>query len=245
MKPLVIANWKMNTTLADASVLATIVRNQLHEVPQVEVVLCPPYIWLQEVASVLEISAPHIVLGAQDCHAGEFGPVTGAVSCVMLKDLCKYVIVGHSERRVHFGETDDQVSKKAASVLQHGMTPIICVGERSKARGSIELVIDQLSMSLDGLNKSDYTSIVIAYEPMWSISTNATGEVATGEYASEVCHRIKSVIGGDTRVLYGGSVDGQNVSEFAHQTHIDGVLVGGASLKAQEFVKVVQKIGAA
>ncbi len=245
MKPLVVANWKMNTTLADASVLATIVRNQLEHIEGVDVVLCPPNIWLQEVASVLEISAPHIYLGAQNCYPDDFGPYTGEVSVAMLHDLCSYVIVGHSERREHFGETSEFVSDKVQAVLAAGMTPIVCVGERQKGTESWKRVVDQLQESLQGVHRGEYDRLVVAYEPIWSISTVTSGEVATGNYANEVCKQIKQIVGSETRILYGGSVSSENVTDFVSQNHIDGVLVGGASLKAKEFVELVQKAAVA
>jgi len=238
--PLIVANWKMNTTLADASVLATLVRNQLHDMSGIEVVLCPPYIWLQEVASVLEVSSPHIHLGAQNCFPESAGPYTGEVSITMLKDLCHYVIVGHSERREHFGESSDVVSDKVQAALHHSITPIVCVGEQRKEEGSIKKVIHQLDESLDGVQKSDYGRLVVAYEPVWSISTVTTGETASGEYANQVCGEMKEVVGEDARVIYGGSVNADNIAEFMNQSAIDGVLVGGASLKAREFMQIAK-----
>ncbi len=242
MKSLVVANWKMNTSLADAVVLATLVRNQLQDLSSAEVVLCPPYVWLQEVAAVLEIAAPHLRLGAQNCHPGHFGAMTGEVSTAMLKDLCSYVIVGHSERRAHFKESSDEVSDKVQSVLQNGMTPILCVGELSKSSHSIDLVIDQLKKSLEGVSRDEQVNVVIAYEPVWSISTNTSGELATGEYATEVIGRLKQHLPPDTMALYGGSVNEENIADFIKHDTIDGVLVGGASLKAKQFVEIAQKV---
>ncbi len=241
MKPLVVGNWKMNTNLADASVLATLVRNQLHEVNGADVVLCPPFIWLQEVASVLEVSAPHLYLGAQDCFPEDSGPYTGAVSVSMIKDLCRFVIVGHSERREHFKETSELVSDKVQAAIHHDITPILCVGEHKKSAESIAGVLHELKQSLEGVEHSEYEKLVIAYEPVWSISTVTTGEIATGEYANSVCERIKNVVGDEARVIYGGSVNPDNVTEFMSQPSIDGVLVGGASLKAAQFVEVCKK----
>lgn len=243
MRPLVIANWKMNTTLADASVLATLVKNRLHNESRADVVLCPPYIWLQEVASILEVSAPHIYLGAQNCFAGEFGPYTGEVSAAMLKDLCSYCIVGHSERREHFHESSELVSEKVQVVLQNNMTPILCVGEKQKSENSFESVRVMLEQSLEGVGKDELPKIVIVYEPVWAISTNAGDAVATGDYANEICAKIKEIVGDETGVLYGGSVTPENAHEFAGQGSIDGVLVGGASLKANDFVEICKIVG--
>ncbi|MFA6081801.1 MAG: triose-phosphate isomerase [Patescibacteria group bacterium] len=239
MKPLVVANWKMNTTLADASVLATLVRNQLHDLSGVDVVLCPPYIWLQEVASILEVSARHIYLGAQNCHPDKFGALTGEVSVAQVKDLCQFVIVGHSERREHFHETNEFVSDKVQAVLENGMTPILCVGEKTKSDRSIGLVIDELHQSLAGIKPAEYEKLVIAYEPIWAIGT---GNASEAVYCEMVCDEIKKVVGKETRVLYGGSVTAENVDRFTSLTAIDGVLVGGASLKASEFVELCKKV---
>ncbi len=238
MKPLIVGNWKMNTNLADASILATLIRNQLHDVDGVEVVLCPPFVWLQEVASILEVSAPHIHLGAQDCSTENSGPYTGDVSASMLKDLCQFVIVGHSERREHFAETNDMVSDKVQRALHAGLTPIMCVGERQKHSGSITQVLRDLKESVEGVEPELYSKLVVAYEPVWSISTSESGKIATGEYANTVITEIKQKFGKELAVIYGGSVDASNVVQFMRQPSIDGVLVGAASLKASEFVSI-------
>lgn len=243
MIPLIVANWKMNTNLADASVLATLVRNGLHESEDAEVVICPPTIWLQEIASILEVSSPHILLGAQNCFPEKEGPYTGEVSVYMLKDLCRYVIVGHSERREHFKESNGLISDKAQAALHYGMTPIICIGEKEKTESSLDGVILELRKSIAGIRQEEYSKIVIAYEPIWSISTVTNGEIASGEYANKVCSEIKKWVGGETQVLYGGSVNASNVKEFMTQPNIDGALVGGASLKAAEFIKICQIAG--
>ncbi len=240
-KPLIVANWKMNTTLADANVLATLVRNRLHEIDGVDAVLCPPYIWLQEVASVLEISAPHIYLGAQNCYPEAEGAYTGEVSVAMLKDLCSFVIVGHSERRAHFGESGEFVNDKVHAVLQSGMTPIVCVGEKTKQEGSIAQVLAELKTALGGIKSEDYSKIVVAYEPIWAISANSGGVASDSDYTERVCAQIKHLVGKETRVLYGGSVNASNVEDFLRQSSIDGALVGAASLKANEFISICEK----
>ena len=241
MNPLIVANWKMNTGIADASVLATVVRNQLHEFYGVDVVICPPFIWLHEVASIVEVSDPRIRLGAQNCYPEKSGPYTGEVSVSMLKELCKFVIVGHSERREHFLERNEFISEKVGACLNNDLTPILCIGEKEKHPDSQKKILQDLIECLEGVSKDDYTRIVIAYEPIWSISTSASSVVASGHYANEVCELIKKEVGEDTRVLYGGSVDSTNISEFLSQKSIDGVLVGGASLKANEFVSLCNK----
>jgi len=241
MNPIVVANWKMNTSLADADILATMVKNGLEHFDGVDVVLCPPFVWLHHIASVLEYSAAHINMGAQNCFYEPDGAYTGEVSTSMLKDICKYVIIGHSERRKYFGETDVIVSAKVEAVLGNGMTPILCIGELEKGEGSIKQVQNQLKGSLVGINKEDYQKIVFAYEPVWAISTFSHGDVATGEYANQICTAIKEQVGDKPRVIYGGSVTANNVGEFILQPSISGVLVGGASLKAKEFIELCKK----
>lgn len=241
MNPIVIANWKMHTGLADADILATMVKNGLEHESGVDVVLCPPFIWLHQVAQVLEYSAAHINMGAQDCFYEPDGAYTGEVSASMLKDLCKYVIVGHSERRKYFGETDEIISAKVAAVLSSGMTPILCIGETEKSEGSVKQVLNQLKGSLAGINKEDYSRMIVAYEPVWSISSNTSGEVATGEYANKICSAIKDEVGNDCRVIYGGSANEKNAGEFLLEPSISGLLVGAASLKAKDFIAVCHK----
>lgn len=241
MNPLVVANWKMNTGIADASVLATVVRNQLHEFYGVDVVICPPTIWLQEVAAIVEVSDPRIRLGAQNCYPEKNGPFTGEVSASMLKELCKYVIVGHSERREHFLEKNEFINEKVHACLDNDLTTILCIGEKEKHPDSQKKILRDLIECLDGVSKDEYARIVVAYEPIWSISTSESVEVAFGHYANEVCELIKKEVGTEARVIYGGSVDSNNISEFISQKSIDGVLVGGASLKANEFVSLCKK----
>lgn len=241
MNPLIIANWKMNTGIADASVLATMVRNQLHEFYGVDVVICPPFIWLQEVAAILEVSDPRISLGAQNCHPEKNGPYTGEVSVSMLQELCSFVIVGHSERRENFAETNEIINDKVHACLEHNLIPILCIGEKKKDNSSQRGILKDLIECLDGVKKEEYKNIVIAYEPIWSISTVTHGEIATTDYANEVCGLIKKEVGQETRIIYGGSVNPSNVHGYLNQKHIDGVLVGSASLKANDFVSICNK----
>lgn len=242
MKPLVVGNWKMNTSLADASVLATLIRNQLHEVRGVDVVLCPPFIWLQEVASILEVSAPHIYLGAQDCYPEKSGAYTGEVSVEMLRDLCKFVIVGHSERREYFKESIGFVNDKLQAVLHADMTPVLCVGEKVQTDSASDEAVHELRQLLSGIQSAELERIVIAYEPIWSISTRGGGQ-ATGEYVEVVAQKIKKNIGSNVQVLYGGNVNPENAQEFLQQPGVDGVLVGSASLRARDFVSICQLAG--
>ncbi len=237
--PLVVANWKMNTSLADASVLSTLIRNNLRNISGVQVVLCPPNIWLQEVASVLEISGETVSLGAQNCYPEASGAYTGEISVTMIKDLCRYCIVGHSERRHYFKETNEFISEKVRALLANDLIPILCVGEAHRADNSVDLVIAQLKGSLDDVEKEDYGKIIVAYEPIWAIGT---ADSAESDYADRVGQRIKQIMGAEATVLYGGSVTAENIEHFTGLDGIDGVLVGGASLKASEFVKICEKM---
>ena len=256
-KPLIIGNWKMNTSLADASVLTTSIRNAVGGW-DVDVVLCPPFTWLYPVAEILEKAPKNLHLGAQNMWFAEKGPMTGEISPLMLKNLVKYVILGHSERRSHFNETDALINDKIHAALKYGLTPIICVGElkkmqeekRGKGRPTkVDIrsdVTHQLRSALDKITRNDAEKIIVAYEPVWAIGT---GNPATGAYAAQVVARLREVfakkygqeLSERIRILYGGSVDSENVREFIYQPEIDGVLAGGASLKAKEFIKICRE----
>ncbi len=256
-RPLIVANWKMNTTLADAIVLTTSVKNNIANL-DVEVILCPPFVWLYPVAEILEKRPKNLHLGAQNMWFTAHGAITGEISPVMIKALAKYVILGHSERRKNFGETNALVNDKVKAALDYNLTPIVCVGEikkmREEKRGrgrptKVDLssnVSHQLSAALQGIGSDDAEKIVVAYEPVWAIGT---GEAATGAYAASVAAQLREVfvkkygrsLSERVKILYGGSVDEDNIKEFIYQPEIDGVLVGGASLKAKEFIKICRE----
>ena len=256
-KPLIIGNWKMNTTLADATVLTTSVRNNVGGL-DIDVVLCPPFVWLYPVAEILEKSPKNLHLGGQNMWFVEKGAMTGEVSPLMLKGLVKYVILGHSERRKNFHETDELINDKIQAALENNLIPILCVGElkrmpqekRGKGRpAKIDIKSDvthQLRAALDGISKEKAEKIIVAYEPVWAIGT---GNPATGAYAAQVIGKLRDVFADKytqelserVRILYGGSVDSENVREFIYQPEIDGVLAGGASLKAKEFIKICRE----
>lgn len=240
-QPLIVANWKMYTTLADAMILATSIRNGLEDIHHLEVVLCPPLPWLVPMAEIIKHHPlGHLQLGAQNIYQGDEGAVTGEVAAVMLKHLCRYVIVGHAERVKIFRETPRMVGQKAIAVLDQGLKPIICVGEPDKTSRSKNQTIDTLGEILQPLPRHRWADTVIAYEPVWAISSEGGSEPASGEYAQAVCDAIHQLVGGDTSIVYGGSVDSGNIAEFIHQDDIDGALVGGASLKAKEFLKICE-----
>ncbi len=244
-KPLIAANWKMNTTPAEAVELVKSMLPGLSGIGDVEVLLCPPFISLVPVSAVLHET--QVMLGAQNCHFEERGAFTGEVSPLMLKDICLYVILGHSERRNLFGETSLIVNKKVKSALKAGLKPILCVGESladNEAGKTSDVVGTQIKQSLDGIQ--DVAGLVVAYEPVWAIGT---GRAATAVQANTTIKMIRDVLStlidnstaALTRILYGGSVTGANASEFMAQPEIDGALVGGASLKPSEFVSIVKQ----
>ena len=243
--PIIAGNWKMNTTVDEAVALVRDMLGGLEEIGGVEKVVCPPFVSLAEVKPVLDKSS--VKLGAQNLHFEEKGAFTGEVSPVMLAGMCEYVIVGHSERRQHFGETDEIVNRKVKAALKFNLKPIMCVGEtlaENEAKKTEEVVTRQVKKGLAGIDKAD--GLVIAYEPIWAIGT---GKAATGKQANATIGLIRRTVGelyGEEaakglRIQYGGSVTGANVVEFMSQPEIDGALVGGASLKAGDFVSIVEQ----
>jgi triosephosphate isomerase len=248
-KPFVAGNWKMFKTVAEARHLVSELVPALQVIPGVEKVLCPPFTSLLAAAALLE--GTDIGLGAQNMHWELSGAFTGEVSPTMLAELCQYVILGHSERRTYFGETDESVNRKVQAALAHELTPIVCVGEtldEYEAGRTAEVVSRQVRLGLAGLSFAAEGSppLVIAYEPVWAIGT---GRASTVEGASKVLREVirsalAELFGASTaqavRVLYGGSVNAKNAAEFFADAEIDGALVGGASLKAAEFTQIVQ-----
>jgi triosephosphate isomerase len=248
--PIIAGNWKMNTTVDEALDLVDKMIDDLEdleEVEEVEVVLCPPFVSLATLAD--ELGGSLVALGAQNMHYLDKGAYTGEISPVMLADLCDYVILGHSERRQYFGETDELVNKKVGAALHHGLIPIVCVGETLAQHdaGQAEAVVTaQVKGCLAGLSAADVAGLVIAYEPVWAIGT---GRAATGADAKAVVATIRRTIADlydyataqAVRVQYGGSVTAANIAEFIRQPEIDGALVGGASLKTEEFVGIVRQ----
>ena len=243
-KKIVAGNWKMNKTPAEAVELAKMLKDKVNT-DEKDVVFCVPAIDIIPVGEVLK--GTNIALGAENVYFEESGAYTGEISPLMLKEAgVKYVIIGHSERREYFGETDETVNKKVKKVLEHGMIPIMCCGETLTQREmniTIEHIRIQIKKGLYGLSASDAEKVVIAYEPIWAIGT---GKTATSQQAQEVCAAIRQVVkeiyGQATaekiRIQYGGSVNGKNAAELFAMNDIDGGLVGGASLK-EEFEQIV------
>lgn len=245
--PLVAGNWKMNKSVEEARNLVYLMSAKLGEVKGVEKVLCPPFTSLLAVSALLD--GTDVGLGAQNMHWEEKGAFTGEVSPAMIKELCRYVILGHSERRTLFGETDETVNKKVKAAQAHELTPIVCVGEtleQYEANRTSEVVARQIQLGLAGLSPAFAPRLVVAYEPIWAIGT---GKASSGENARSVVGKvIRTALGGlfgaqtseAIRVLYGGSVTGANAAEYFGGGEIDGALVGGASLKVEEFIAITQ-----
>ena len=243
-KKIIAGNWKMNKTPAEAVELAKMLKDKVNT-NEKDVVFCVPAIDIIPVGEVLK--GTNIALGAENVYFEESGAYTGEISPLMLKEAgVKYVIIGHSERREYFGETDETVNKKVKKVLEHKMIPIMCCGETLNQREmniTIEHIRIQIKKGLYGLSASDAEKVVIAYEPIWAIGT---GKTATSQQAQEVCAAIRQVVkeiyGEATaekiRIQYGGSVNGKNAAELFAMNDIDGGLVGGASLK-EEFEQIV------
>jgi triosephosphate isomerase len=238
------ANWKMNTTLAEATALASDVRQGFDPPSDVEIILCPPFISLAAVRGAVDGSA--IKVGAQNMHFEGSGAFTGEVSSSMLLGICDYVILGHSERRQIFGETDELVNRKVRAAQEAGLRPILCVGEtleqREQGRAS-DIVGGQVRAGLKDI--VDITNVLVAYEPVWAIGT---GQAATPEIADEIMGgaihgALQGLFGSaadEVPLLYGGSVNPGNVANFAGLSCVHGALVGGASLQADQFLQVVQ-----
>lgn len=244
-KKIIAGNWKMNMTPAKAVELIQSLKDQINT-NEVEVVVCPPYVCLPAVLEA--VKGTSIGVGAQNMHFEESGAYTGEIAPSMLKELgVKYVIIGHSERRQYFAETDETVNKKVLKAIEHDLVPILCVGESLTEREqgvTIDLVRLQTKIALKDVKPEDAKKVVIAYEPIWAIGT---GKTATSAQAEEVCKAIRDVVGeiynedvaNAMRIQYGGSVNGANANELFNMGNIDGGLVGGASLKP-EFASIVK-----
>jgi triosephosphate isomerase len=244
-KPLISGNWKMNTNLEEAGSLVRAMVADLDSIDNVEKVLCPPFISLASIKEL--IKGTSIELGAQNMYFEDKGAYTGEISPIMLTDLCDFVILGHSERRQYFAETDELINKKVKKALRSGLKPILCVGESledNEAGRTEQKITRQVNAGLAGVGPTNL--LVIAYEPIWAIGT---GKAATGKQANTTISLIRTSIANlwdkktaeEVRLLYGGSVTGSNIAEFIAEADIDGALVGGASLKADEFVSIVRQ----
>jgi len=245
-RPLIAGNWKMHTTAHEAQDLASAVVQAANKVTGRDVMIAPPYTALTAVSTIL--SGTDVTLGAQNVHWEEQGAFTGEISAPMLKDLgCSMAIVGHSERRHVFGETDIMINKRIIGAMQFGLIPVFCIGEsleQREAGSTLKVIEDQVRAGLADIEVSDGTRIVVAYEPVWAIGT---GKTATEAQAQEVHCFIRTLladiyeknIAAQIRILYGGSVKPENVDILMQQDDIDGALVGGAALKAEMFERII------
>lgn len=246
-KPIIAGNWKMHKTVQEAKVLVTELSAELKDVGNVEIVVCPPFTALNAVLATAQ--GTNVAVGAQNMHWEDQGAYTGEVSPVMLREMgCKYVIIGHSERREYFAETDENVNKKTKAAFKHGLLPIVCVGEKldHREQGITEQIVKaQVQGGLAGLEKDQVAQLVVAYEPVWAIGT---GKTASDDDAQQVIGFVRGVItemygqelAGQVRIQYGGSVKPDNIAGLLQQKDIDGALVGGASLDTRNFAGIVK-----
>lgn len=244
-KKIIIANWKANhDSLKEAVLMAKKIESGLGRF-NADVVIAPPFPFLDGVGRILK----RVKLGSQDVFFAKSGPYTGEVTINQLKSLkVKYVIVGHSERRLNFGETDEMINKKIIAVLENGLKPILCVGEAER-KDSASIIKSELQKALGGVKKNSLKNLIIAYEPIWAISTNPGAMADTPDNAFRIKIYIKKIIadlfGRDmaesVKIIYGGSVNSSNIVGFIREGRMDGALVGGASLKPEEFIKIVKK----
>jgi triosephosphate isomerase len=267
--PMIAGNWKMNTTVSEAVALVREMHSGINDAPNIDRVVCPPGVCLGDlvagldaIANVDKVICPPFVslaavkeiikgssirLGAQNLYFEEKGAYTGEISPLMLAELCDFVIIGHSERRQYFHETNELVNKKVRAALKAGLKSILCVGEKleeNEAGRTREVISEQIIFSLAGIDFSD--GLTVAYEPVWAIGT---GRAATGKQANETIGFIRQSlaklqsekVAQEIRILYGGSVTADNVNEFMEQSEIDGALVGGASLKADQFLSITKQ----
>ena len=248
MKELIIAgNWKMHKTLKQGEELVAALKRELYQIENVDIAVCPPYTLLSYLSDALQES--NILLGAQDVYWQDEGAFTGEVSAPMLKDAgCTFVIIGHSERRQYFSESNEYVNSKIKAALAQGLVPIACVGETLAEREkglTFEVLDSHVQEGLKGISAEDAAKIIIAYEPVWAIGT---GKTATAAQAQEAHAYIRALLdklyGAETadviRIQYGGSVKPENTGELMRQPDVDGALVGGASLKAESFIQIVK-----
>ena len=237
---LVVANWKNNASLADAAVLANGTRNCLEDLEGVDVVLCPPAVWLVSVHEHTA-SVPNLSVGLQDISAHPEGPYTGEIAASLVDKLARYVIIGHSERQFLYRETVERLQDKVRAALSEKIIPIICIGEERRSTAALSQLTRRLGHIVKPFSVRERSKLVVAFEPLWAISKGkAPVQAATPEYANDAATALRGVLAAETKILYGGSVTAANVASFINQPEIAGVLVGGASLKLREFTTIIK-----
>jgi triosephosphate isomerase len=248
-KPFIAGNWKMNMDSKSATALASGLSEELKGVDTVDVAVCPPFVYLQGVANAL--SSSNIALGSQNVYFEEKGAFTGEISCTMLKDVCcTYAIIGHSERRHVMGECNELINKKVHAAISGGLLPILCVGElleEREAEKTTAVITEQIKAGLAGIDAEKVLAVTIAYEPVWAIGT---GKTATSDQAQEVHAMIRGLVadmydesvGQQVRIQYGGSAKPSNTAELMACPDVDGLLVGGASLKVEDFSAMIKTV---
>jgi triosephosphate isomerase len=246
-KKLVVGNWKMNTDSVEAEDLVNKIKESKISLALTEIVICPPFLYIPKVSEILEDTV--IKIGAQNCFWEEEGAYTGEISSKQLEEYCDYVICGHSERRKYQKESDKEINKKVKAAANTGLGVILAIGEHLEdyRKGNWEIVLDQLAEGLKGLTPGMASKITVAYEPVWAIGT---GEAATPDYVNKIAVRIRQEAGGilgrenaeKMRILYGGSVDRDNAAKFVQAPEVDGLLVGGASIKPLEFINIIKNV---
>lgn len=246
-KPMMAGNWKMNKGILEGVALAQEIASAVASYDNVDRVICPPFVSIAGVSAALEGTG--VQVGAQNCHWAESGAYTGEVSVGMLKPVVSHIIIGHSERRQYFNETDEGVNKKTKAILAAGLTPIVCCGEtleQNQAGETQAFVSGQVKAALDGIPAEELQKVVIAYEPIWAIGT---GLAATSQQAQDICGGVVraavaevygSAVAEQVRVLYGGSTNDKNIGEIMQQPDIDGALIGGAALKVDSYSSMVK-----
>jgi len=247
-KKIVAGNWKMNMDYAEGISLFSEIVNMVRDEQKGEqlAIICAPYIHLN---SLVKLGGTTVRIGAQNCHQNESGAYTGEISAKMIKSVgCEYVIIGHSERRQYFAESDQLLATKTVIALSHGLTPIFCIGETLDERNNgnyFEILKSQITEGTFGLSAEDFAKVVIAYEPVWAIGTGLTATSAQAQEVhafirQEIAAKYGDAVADDTTILYGGSCNPKNAAELFAQADIDGGLIGGASLKSRDFVDIVK-----
>lgn len=236
---IIAGNWKMNTSLSEAYTLARGVLHDAEHIERIVTVLCPPTIWLTELAHevIPPGCLPHLKLGAQNMHDEDSGAFTGEASPAMIKEVAEYVILGHSERTHLFHEGIDFISSKVYAAFRYGLQPILCVGEDERQEHAMRQVIHRINHLVKDLKPEQVEKLIVAYEPVWAIGT---GEAAEPEYAQRVMQSLRTMLSPKTRILYGGSVNEENAEAYLKQADCDGLLIGGTSLKLKPFLKICQ-----